>query len=486
MIKRNRLSLSISAAMSIFAMASPVYANAIDLAKLAPASKGQSVIAMSSGADVAQLLIYGPIGDYFWEGVSARQIVEQIDAVTAPVIKVRIDSDGGEVTDGVAIYNALKSSAARVEVVVEGIAASIASLIAMAGDSVAMHENTVMMIHAPSSYVGGNAMQMRDAADMLDTFAAAMLTSYVSRANNPAEVEAMLSDGKDHYLTAAEAMALGLVDSVIASEPPARDSAGAAASLLSYVTAIAGQAGSVATTLRRRINAVVNAPAFARLREAHQRAIVAYIEDQPMKHACNLILAQAGAASATVAATASGAAPAASAAAVAAAAGDPAPDARAQVLDQVSARNESLRGVFAQFRDITGIADLEARCLADARMTVEAAQGLLLARVGSGGTPLQVGTGASINAGTDQVEKTRDRVVAGVLARAGALAGREADEARQDNPAARQSLIMLAEQSLIRAGVNTRQMSRDQIASAVLAQQGTSDFPIILENTLKS
>src|SRR3546814_3727872 len=82
--------------------------------------------------------------------------------ITASEITVRINSDGGVVTDGLAIYNALKRHPATISVVIDGIAASIASLVAMAGDTVSMHANTLMMLHAPMGGLFGNAAELRE------------------------------------------------------------------------------------------------------------------------------------------------------------------------------------------------------------------------------------------------------------------------------------------------------------------------------------
>ncbi|WP_340140884.1 Clp protease ClpP, partial [Xanthomonas vasicola] len=99
--------------------------------------------------DVAEVMIYGTIGDSLWsESVSPLQLAEQIGQITAGAIHVRINSGGGVVADGMAIYNALKQHAARKVVFVDGQAASIASLIAMAGDELVMYASSLLMVHA--------------------------------------------------------------------------------------------------------------------------------------------------------------------------------------------------------------------------------------------------------------------------------------------------------------------------------------------------
>lgn len=452
------------------------FASADDLARIAPESRGKSVYALSTNADgSAELMLYGPIGDYFWDGISSREIVEQIAAVTASTINVRINSDGGIVTDGLAIYNALKRHGAAIHVTVDGIAASIASLIAMAGDSVAMYANTMLMVHAPMSGVWGNAVEMRQHADVLDTWARAMRESYVAKTGKEAEVEALLADGIDHYFTAAEALAFGFIDRIADADAtePADDKA-AAAALLSYVSAIANTTGSALAALRGRIQAACRPSAFASLCEGHQRAVYAQLEDSPMKHQCHLILANAGG-NPTPAATP----PAAVTPPV-----PPAPTTTPDPIAALESRNTAIRGVFAQFRDVAGIADVEAACLADPRMTLETAQARLLAKLSGGAAPLATSPPTDVHAGPDEADKFRAAGTASVLARAGQLQGAERDRALQGNPLANLTLSGLAEACLQRAGVNTRAMTRTEMAQRVLAVQTTGDFTVLLENAL--
>lgn len=456
----------------------------VGLETLAPEARGQSVLALNTNAaGEAELLIYGPIGDYFWgDGVTAASVVEQLAGISASTINVRINSDGGVVTDGLAIFNALTQHPATINITVDGIAASIASLIVMAGNTRRMHANTMMMLHGPQSGAWGFAGDLRDRADVLDTYAASMQTNYAARANDPAAVAAMLGDRKDHWFTAAEAVAAGLADEVITVDQPAPSDTAAAAALLSYVQAIASTPAPLVPTLRRRIQTTTTASAFASLREGHQRAVYAHLEESTMKQQCHLILAQAGNNGAPAPATPTAAAPAP----VVAAAPAPASptDGGGDVLATLQARNTAIRGVFAGFHDIPGIRELESECLADPRMSIEQAQARLLGRMGNGASPLAAAGGPRVEAGRDERDQILARTVQGILARAGQLEGREAEEARQGNTAARSSLISLAEDSLIRAGINTRNMTRDQIAMEVLGAQTTSDFPILLENTL--
>lgn len=463
--------------------------DASDIEALQPEAKGKSVLALSttSGGE-AELLIYGPIGDYFWgEGVTAASVVEQLAGTTASVINVRINSDGGVVTDGLAIYNALKQHPATINMTVDGVAASIASLILMAGSTRRMHENTMLMLHGPQGGGWGFAGDLRERADQIDVYGRQMLVTYSGRAKSPADIETMLTDRKDHWLTASEALALGLVSEVIPDVQPEPADSVAAAALLSYVSAISGTEGVVHALLRKHIQATTTASAFASLREVHQRAVVAHLEETSMKQQCQLIMAQAGTAPAasTPAAPASPApatpVPPVAAAPVAAATSAPAATVE-QVMAAISARNAAIRTVFAGFREFSGVQALEAECLADAAITEDVARGKLLAKLAASGQPLA--GGFSITNVVPEEDNQRRAQVNALLARAGVLTGADAESARNANPYAHTTLLALAERSLIQAGVNTRGMDREQIARAVLAVQTTSDFPVLLENVL--
>ncbi len=173
------------------------------------------------GARAAEVFIYGDIGESWSdESVTAAKFVRELGALDVDALSVRINSYGGSVSDGLAMYNALKRHKAAVTVSIDGVAASIASLIAMAGDTVEMAENALLMIHAPWGAAIGNATAMREFADMLDTWAQAMATSYAAKTGRPLdEMLALLTDGADHWLDAEQARASGFVDAVVAAMP---------------------------------------------------------------------------------------------------------------------------------------------------------------------------------------------------------------------------------------------------------------------------
>ncbi|MEI4234479.1 head maturation protease, ClpP-related [Roseovarius sp. D22-M7] len=163
-----------------------------------------TIRARDSGAEV---LIYDEIGAY---GVSAKGFLAELGALPddAP-IDLRLNSPGGSVFDAVAIHNALSRHTGTVTVWIDGIAASAASYVAMAGDEIVMPENAFLMIHDPSGLVMGTAADMRDMAGTLDKIAASMLRGYAARSGKPeAEIAAFLA--AETWFDAAEALEAGL------------------------------------------------------------------------------------------------------------------------------------------------------------------------------------------------------------------------------------------------------------------------------------
>ncbi len=159
----------------------------------------------------AEIVIYDEIGAF---GTPAKAFLDEPKAL-GPVaeLTVRINSPGGSVFDGVAIYNALKRHDAAITVWIDGIAASIASMIAMAGDEVIMPENAMLMLHDPSGLVIGTAADMRAMAEALDRMKAGMVAAYRDKSGRgEAEIEALMQ--AETWLSAHEALQLGLADRV--------------------------------------------------------------------------------------------------------------------------------------------------------------------------------------------------------------------------------------------------------------------------------
>ena len=157
----------------------------------------------------AELSIYDEIGAY---GVSAKDFIAELGALPAATpIELRLNSPGGSVFDAVAIYNALKRHDGSVTVTVDGIAASAASYVAMAGDAVVMPENAFLMIHDPSGLAIGTAADMRAMADALDKIGASLVRGYAAKSGKPEEEIAALM-AAETWFDAAEALAAGFAD----------------------------------------------------------------------------------------------------------------------------------------------------------------------------------------------------------------------------------------------------------------------------------
>jgi len=167
-----------------------------------------SICALNEGAEIS---IYDEIGAY---GVSAKAFLADLGKLPdkAP-LTLRLNSPGGSVFDAVAIYNALQRHAGTVTVSIDGIAASAASYIAMAGDEIVMPENAFLMIHDPSGMVMGTAGDMRSMAEALDKIGASLLRGYAAKSGKP-EAEIAILMAKETWLDASEALEMGFADTM--------------------------------------------------------------------------------------------------------------------------------------------------------------------------------------------------------------------------------------------------------------------------------
>jgi len=161
----------------------------------------------------AEILIYDEIGMF---GIGAKNFIADLKALgNVTEITLGINSPGGDVFDGVAIYNALKRHQAKITGRVDGIAASIASVILMASDKIVMPDNTMLLIHNPWGGAIGDAEDMRDFAEALDKIKVAILAAYRRSGKSDEELSAIMD--AETWLTAEEALAGGFADEVIQS-----------------------------------------------------------------------------------------------------------------------------------------------------------------------------------------------------------------------------------------------------------------------------
>lgn len=387
----------------------------------------------------AEVLIYGDIGESWWgESVTAKQFVQELDALDVDTLTLRINSPGGSVTEGIAIHNAIRRhKAANKIVVIDGVAASIASLIAMAGDTVQMSDNAAFMVHAPWGFAMGNSAELREYADLLDFWAEAMSASYARKTGkSKADMLALLTDGKDHWYTAAEAKESGFVDEVIDALPLVA-SAGERPPLI-----VETDRAVISAKFKSLPPKVVSAPAAAAAQPAHKETTMS---EQ----------------------TQTAADPQAAAAIEKAA------------LAKDTARRNSIKGLaVGNIAAMAGVTDLIVASCDDVDCTVEMAREKLLAHLGSQAEPLQhYGSVVTVE---DSTDKIRDAVSSALMARA-AVPGAKANDS--SNPYRGMKLLDIARDCLERAGVRTRGMDQRAIVASAFTQS-TSDFPIILENTM--
>lgn len=370
----------------------------------------------------AEILIYGPIGNSWYdESVSAKQFIQDINALDVENITIRINSIGGSVVDGIAIHNAIKRHKAQVTTVNDGIAASIASLILMAGDTVEMAENAQIMIHAPWTYADGNAAQLRDVADMLDSWAEAMSSSYAQKSGKSKEdVLALLTDGKDHWFGAEDSLAEGFIDS------------------------ITGGLAIAASLDRDALSAQVKQ--FFAVKQPVAAATI--IKETQMPQAEPVAAAAPNAPEKTEA------------------------QIRAEALAQESERRNSIAQAFSKFTATPGVPELLAACQNDVACSVQAANDKLLAKLGENSAPAAGGYAVVIE---DVRDKTRAGITQAVMARAGLV------KAEANNQYRGYTLYEMARASLEQSGFKTNGLGKMELVAAAFTHS-TSDFTNLLAN----
>lgn len=384
----------------------------------------------------ADVFIYGDIGaSWDDESVTAAKFVRDLQNLEVKVINARINSYGGAVPDALAIYNALQRHPATVKTYVDGIALSAASLIAMAGETVTMAQNGMLMVHGPWAMAQGNAQELRERADILDKYAQAMAPSYASKTGRPtAEMLALLTDGEDHWYTAEEAKAAGFADEVSA--------------------AITVQAGF---DLHRYRSTPAAAAAFSRSHTMGDHTTTAAVtpaaqpEVQPA--------AQGQAISPTTAPPVT------------------APAARARE------QNEEIRAAYKPFMNHDGVREAFEAVLIDPAVSVEQARAELLKALGKGVTPANPpGHHPLVEMGLSESDKFSAACSQSILARSGNLPEKERGALGQ-NPFRGAKLLDIARAALDRIAFSTRGLNQMQIVAAAFTQS-TSDFPVILETTM--
>lgn len=168
-----------------------------------------------AGGEPAIVHLYDEIG---WYGVTAADFVAQLEGITASEIELRVNSPGGDVYDGIAIYSAIIDHPANVAVKVDALAASAASFIIQGGDTIEMGRNSELMIHDAWGMAIGNAADMREMAGLLDKASDNIASIYAARAGNGGTKTWRSRMEGEVWYSAAEAVEVGLADSVAKTE----------------------------------------------------------------------------------------------------------------------------------------------------------------------------------------------------------------------------------------------------------------------------
>lgn len=181
-------------------------------------TKAKTYFQMKKKQNKAEIYIYGDIVSDKWfdTDVTASEFRKELDNLgNVREIDVHINSAGGNVFEGHAIYNMLKTHKAKINVYIDALAASIASVIAMSGDTIFMYKNSFMMIHNSWVMTIGNANELRDTADLLEKTDRASNHAYLDKSRNLKEKELKQLLELETWLTADEAVDKGLADEVL-------------------------------------------------------------------------------------------------------------------------------------------------------------------------------------------------------------------------------------------------------------------------------
>ncbi|MDH6357236.1 head maturation protease, ClpP-related [Parabacteroides sp. PF5-9] len=177
------------------------------------------------GDDACCILLHGDIG--YYDSVRSADIARELleAEATFKKIDVRINSMGGDVYAGIAIFNAFRNCKAEITIYVDGVAASMASVIALCGKPLYMSKYARLMIHGVSGGYYGNKEELKSCLKDIETLEATLCDMYAEKLQlTPEEIRTRYFDGADHWLTAEEALKLGFIDGIYDAEPIPEDS----------------------------------------------------------------------------------------------------------------------------------------------------------------------------------------------------------------------------------------------------------------------
>ncbi|WP_439652964.1 ClpP-like prohead protease/major capsid protein fusion protein [Providencia manganoxydans] len=362
----------------------------------------------------ADIYIYDEIGGW---GISARRFTEDLISLgNINHINLHIHSPGGEVFEGIAIYNQLKNHNATITVYIDGLAASMASVIAMVGTEIIMPTNAMMMIHKPWGVSWGDANDMRDYADLLDKVENVLIPAYMEKTGKTKEeIEAML--GEETWLTAEECVEHGFANTVI--EP----------------------VKAMASLSSKRIEEFKSMPNPLKNSLTKPKNTIAPVNDPAPQPQNSTNTPQPNTA-----------------------------DIQAQARQAEQARMNGIKDLFAMFGGKHD--DMMMECALDVNCSIEDARNKLLNKLAQEATPTNtVDYGAHIYANNGNI--VGDSVRASLMTRAGY------DEAQADNPYNCMTLRELARMSLSDRGVGVASYNPMQMIAMAFTHT-TSDFGNIL------
>ncbi len=230
----------------------------------------------------ATILLYGDVGP--WGDIDSQRVVTELLALEGEYnsIDVRINSTGGDVFTGIAIFNALRQSKANIKIYVDGIAASIAGVIALCGKPLYMSQYARLMLHKVSGGAYGSAKELRETADLIEDLEGSLAEMVAQRANlTKEEVHSRyFADGKDHWLTAKEALALGMIDGIHdLPDPPSLDESSSTDDIYQVFNNRLKTEAQKPSTMAL-LDEIKRIPSFANATEAD---IVARLQNQALK-----------------------------------------------------------------------------------------------------------------------------------------------------------------------------------------------------------
>jgi len=408
----------------------------------------------AKGKTTGEVLIYDEIGAY---GISAKSFANDLKLLgNVKTLDVHINSPGGSVIDGNAIYNALINHKARVHVYIDGVALSMGSVIAMAGDNISMAENALLMIHNPFGMAFGDAEELRKTANVMDKMKSTLIKSYQSQTGKTEDEISALMDAET-WLDSDEALEMGFIHEVTGAVEMA-----AHFDLEKYEFKNAPQGEKSFDSTAKSTILTVGQDGLSKedvtvllgtLNNALAAADKTLIEDTTMQTE-----AEKKAAAEKQAAEIKSAAE----------------KAVVQAKAQEETRKQEIVSVFGSHANSFG--SLMNSCILDGGVTVEASRQKLLDAIGADTDPV-------VNNETRilTIADSRDKFLAGATEAMEIRNGTKQDDGKNEFRGS--TLLDMAKQSLALGNVDMTGMDKMKIVAAAFTHS-SSDFPLLLENSL--